>query len=79
MVSPLHASSLFPSVSNAKEQPGGENDIQAALRHCVAIAGDVASTTSNYHREAEFGFGLCTAPDQTVTPLPTVHMGEKGG
>lgn len=29
MVSPLHASSLFLSVSNAKEQPGGENDIQA--------------------------------------------------
>lgn len=29
MVSPLHASSLFLSVSNAKEQPGGESDIQA--------------------------------------------------
>lgn len=29
MVSPLHASSLFLCVSNAKEQPGGENDIQA--------------------------------------------------
>lgn len=29
MVSPLHASSLSLSASNAKEQPGGENDPQA--------------------------------------------------
>lgn len=30
-----------------------------SLHHCVAIAGDVASTSSNYHSGVEVGFGLC--------------------
>ena len=66
MVSPLHASSLFLSVPNTKEQPGGENDIQAASPSLCGHRGRCASTSSNYHSGVEVGFGLHTVADQTV-------------
>lgn len=55
----------FLSVSNAKEQPGGENDIQAISPSLCGHHRRVASTSSNYHSEVEVGFGLHTVADQT--------------
>lgn len=46
-----------------------------SLHHCVAIAGHVASTSSNYGGAVEAGvFRLSWATGQTVAALPAVHM-----
>lgn len=54
MVSPLNASSLFLSVSNAKEQPGGESDIQAVSPSPRGHRGENAMA-SGCHGEVRFG------------------------
>lgn len=70
---------LFLSVSNIKEQPGGENDIQAISPSLCGHRMRCASTSPNYHSGVELGFGLRTMADQRLAGSPTVHMGEKGG
>lgn len=50
-----------------------------SLHHCVAIAGDVASTSSNYHSGVEVGFGLlCGRPDGRWLCPPCTCGGGKG-
>eukprot|EP00064_Thunnus_orientalis_P024500 superscaffoldBa00010607_g24795 len=49
------------------------------LHHCVAIAGDVTSTSSNYNSGVEVGFDGVRVLWQTrrSLALPAVHMGKK--
>ncbi|MEQ2200053.1 hypothetical protein XENOCAPTIV_021169 [Xenoophorus captivus] len=48
---------------------------RASLHRCVVIAGDVASTSSNYTSVVETGvFKLSPARGQTVADSPAVHM-----
>ncbi len=56
---------LFFSLSLMQRNSRVERMIyRLSLHHCVAIAGDVASTSSNYHSGVEVGFGLrCGRPN----------------
>lgn len=47
-----------------------------SLHHCVAIAGDVASTSSNYHGAVEVGFGFSVW--QTRRSLAFAHRAYGG-
>lgn len=50
-----------------------------SLHHCVAIAGDVASTSSNYHGGVEVGFGFAVWQTRRSLAFARRAYGRGGG